>query len=191
MAYLSHSKYGTCTNGTCVGVGINNNSGYITGCGDQAGSSESTSCNSYNTTTGILASTTQNIYGVYDMSGGAWEYVMGNMVNSNGLFYNQYAGFSYTLNEKYFNKYSYGNEHTTHGRGKLGDATKETLKKFGVLGNAWYNSYSGFIAGGNPWDCRGGNYRNAQYTSLFSFLSSNGSGQDAEQSSRAVLCINE
>ena len=33
VAYLSHSKYGTCTNGTCIEVGINNNSSYITGCG--------------------------------------------------------------------------------------------------------------------------------------------------------------
>ena len=27
---------------------------------------------------GVGASTTGTIYGVYDMSGGAWEYVMGN-----------------------------------------------------------------------------------------------------------------
>ena len=33
VAYLSHSKYGTCTNGNCVEVGINNNSSYTTGCG--------------------------------------------------------------------------------------------------------------------------------------------------------------
>ena len=30
--------------------------------------------NAYNTTGGVKASTTGNITGVYDMSGGAWEY---------------------------------------------------------------------------------------------------------------------
>ena len=33
----------------------------------------------YNGSIGILASTTNNIYGIYDMSGGAYEYVMGNL----------------------------------------------------------------------------------------------------------------
>ncbi|MEG1142957.1 MAG: hypothetical protein RSE41_11055, partial [Clostridia bacterium] len=32
----------------------------------------------YNTAGGYLASTTGNISGIYDMSGGAWEYVAGN-----------------------------------------------------------------------------------------------------------------
>ena len=36
VSYLSHSKYGTCTDGECVEVGINNNSSYITGCGATA-----------------------------------------------------------------------------------------------------------------------------------------------------------
>ena len=57
VAYLSHSKYGTCTNGTCKEIGINNNSSYTTGCGAAAGSSSSATCNAYNTTIGVLAST--------------------------------------------------------------------------------------------------------------------------------------
>ena len=35
----------------------------------------------YNTSIGYTASTTGNITGIYDMSGGAWEYVMGYNVN--------------------------------------------------------------------------------------------------------------
>ena len=69
IAYLSHSKYGTCDNGLCHEIGMNNNSNYITGCGSESGSSESATCNSYDTTLGKLASTTGNIYGIYDMSG--------------------------------------------------------------------------------------------------------------------------
>ena len=33
----------------------------------------------YNGSIGVLASTTNNIYGIYDMSGGVYEYVMGNL----------------------------------------------------------------------------------------------------------------
>lgn len=33
-----------------------------------------------------------NITGIYDMSGGNWEYVMGNMVDSTGNFYPSSSG---------------------------------------------------------------------------------------------------
>jgi len=94
VAYLQHSKYGS-----QASVRINNNSNYLTGyaavkeptCG-LTGTNEE--CNKYgmssditlpyNTTTGYLASTTGNISGVYDMAGGAWEYVMGVMLDESG-----------------------------------------------------------------------------------------------------------
>jgi hypothetical protein len=87
VAYLSQSKYGKYGNTTYSGVdkevAINNCSTFITGiAGDTvSASSSSTTCttNTYNTTKGITASTTGNISGIYDMSGGSWEYVMGNM----------------------------------------------------------------------------------------------------------------
>ena len=86
VAYLTHSDYGRCSNGSCSEIGINNyysGSGssrqYKTGCGANAGSSSSTTCNEYTTSLGMNASSTGNIYGIYDLSGGAYEYVMGNM----------------------------------------------------------------------------------------------------------------
>ena len=43
VAYLSHSKYGTCTDGTCKEVNINNSSGYYTGrSGGSSSASDST-----------------------------------------------------------------------------------------------------------------------------------------------------
>lgn len=40
-----------------------------------------------------VASTTGNIYGVYDMAGGAWEYIMGNFNSTAGIFNsNSYSG---------------------------------------------------------------------------------------------------
>ena len=92
VAYLQHSAYGS-----QASVRINNNSDYITGyqanneptCGYTATNEE---CNRYcndgtcNTAypNSVLASTTGNISGIYDMSGGAWEYVMGIMLDQNG-----------------------------------------------------------------------------------------------------------
>ena len=72
VAYLTHSQYGRNGNE----ITINNNSNYITGiAGDTVtASSSSSTTNAYNTSKGMLASTTGNIYGVYDLSGGAWEY---------------------------------------------------------------------------------------------------------------------
>ena len=99
IAYLSHSKYGTCSNGNCSEIGINNNSSYITGCGSEAGSSSSTSCNAYNTSLGKLASTTGNIYGVYDMNGGGRDLVMGNIVSPDGV--NMISSFSISTNSGY------------------------------------------------------------------------------------------
>ena len=94
VAYLQHSKYGSQTS-----VRINNHSGYMTGyasvkeptCGytgkndtcNQYGT-ESSVTQPWNTTIGYLASTTGNISGIYDMSGGAHEYVMGIMTDKNG-----------------------------------------------------------------------------------------------------------
>ena len=72
VAYLTYSKYGR----NKQEVTINNSSSYITGnAGNTVDASATTGItNAYDTEKGVLASTTGNIYGVYDMSGGAWEY---------------------------------------------------------------------------------------------------------------------
>ena len=81
VTYLSHSKYGINKE-----IALNSNSSQITGCGPQSSGSTSsgTTCNAYNTELGQTSSTTGNIYGVYDMSGGTSEYTMGGKVNSSG-----------------------------------------------------------------------------------------------------------
>ena len=178
VAYLSHSKYGTCTDGTCKEIGINNNSNLITGCGAAAGSAKSTTCNAYNTATGMRASTTGNIYGVYDMSGGADEYTMGNIVSNDGSTmmsgysssdnsgytgkiydfgnYTAYTGIAYP-NNKYYDKYSFSTSETSRIRSKLGDGIKEVYK-----GNkGWYSDDSYLAVSDYPWFIRGGSYFNA------------------------------
>ena len=110
-AYLTYSKYGRCDDSTCTEVTINNvHTGWyndatnkkfdnqweysapITGCaGDTVSASvasNSGDCtNKYNSSKGYLASTTGNITGIYDMSGGSWEYVMGVIEDADGNLY--------------------------------------------------------------------------------------------------------
>ena len=54
----------------------------------------------YSTSNGVLASTTRNVTGVYDMAGGAWERVAGYLDNSNGNL--DYYGKSDDGTIKYF-----------------------------------------------------------------------------------------
>ena len=182
VAYLKQSKYGLGE----TDIGINNNSSYTTGCGATAGSEESSTCEAYNTTNGMLASTTGNIYGVYDMSGGVWEYVMGNMVNSSGAFYASNSGFSSAPDTKYYDAYTYGTDYEDHGRGKLGDATKETLSSFGSWDGGWYSDYASFVSSSNSWFYRGGSRDSGSGAGVFIFNGSDGGGYGS-YSSRAVL----
>jgi len=86
VTYLSQSRYGKLGNGEFSGANKeiyqNKSDQYITGCSYGAPSNENKDygCKySYNIAgSGTGASTTGTIYGVYDMSGGSWEYVMGN-----------------------------------------------------------------------------------------------------------------
>ena len=185
VAYLSHSKYGTCTDGTCKEIGINNNSNYITGCGAAAGSSSSDTCNAYNTTIGVLASTTGNIYGVYDMSGGAAEYTMSNIVNIDGTtMMPDSSGYTTTTypDAKYYDKYSYSTSYTSRKRSKLGDGIKEVYN--GSKG--WYNDYSYLVSSGYPWFIRGGSFDDDANAGVF-FSRSYGGRSYAHFSSRLII----
>ena len=167
VAYLQHSAYGSATS-----VRINNNYDLLSG---YAGNDEPTcgytmsniecniSCNDGTCNTAypnsVLASTTGNITGIYDMAGGAWEYVMGVMVDQNGNpmsgennLYN--SGFNGTFgcpscdngsseilslttgrafpDSKYYDKYLFDTAQDTNYHIRiLGDATGE-MGSFGV-----------------------------------------------------------
>ena len=183
VAYLSHSKYGINKE-----IAINSTSTLTTGCGPQSAGSTSagSKCNAYNTTLGESASTTGNVTGVYDMSGGADEYVMGNMVNSSGAFYSSNAGFSTAPNTKYYDKYSYGTSYTEYTRGKLGDATKE-MAPAGTSGN-WYSDSAYFPHSSYSWFYRGGNYGYGANAGAFRFYYGYG-GASSYYSSHAVLSV--
>ena len=171
VAYLSSSIYGRYANpSTCIDSGcevwINNNSSEITGCaGSSVSASEASTCNAWNTATGVNASTTGNIYGIYDMSGGAYEYIMGNYANYEGG-----SGFGSSMPEaKYYDKYTGTNSESDFTKYHLGDATKETLKTKSSGLNSWYGDCSYSIYAQMPWVLRGGGYSEGTRTGLFYF----------------------
>ena len=170
-AYLTQSIYGRCTSSTsCTEIGINNNGSFITGYGAPAGSSSSVTNGAYNTSLGKDASTTKNIYGIYDMSGGTWEYVMGVFADTNGKPRTGYnssinSGFTGMLKDgttytgitfpdsKYYNLYT-ESSYTGH-------ALTETKN--------WYSDGASFVVASYPWFKRGGYYYNGTDAGVFGF----------------------
>ena len=149
VAYLTHSIYGRCTNSTtCTEVGINNNEGYITGYGAPAGSSSSVTNGAYNTTLGKDASTTKNIYGIYDMSGGRYEYVMGVYNNAKSS-----SGFNSLPDSKYYNNYI-----TTEYQGHALYGTK-----------GWYYDGNDVLDTIKSWYTRGGVYNSGATAGVFNY----------------------
>ena len=147
-AYLSQSKYGRYGNILYLGadkeIMVNNSPFYITGCGMDS----SSSCNVYTTAKGQFASTTGNITGIYDMSGGSNEYVMG-VYNKTS----ERSGFSTSTwpDIKYYDNYT-TTDVTTACNGGIcyGHALSETRE--------WYEDKYYFFNPSYMWIKRGGNY---------------------------------
>ena len=167
VTYLSHSKYGKNAE-----IWKNPSSGNITGCAGTSVSPGSSSGCSYHYTTsnGQQASTTGNVYGIYDMSGGAYDRVMGGMYNSgNTTIMLSGSGFAQaTIDgagmEKYIDKYTYGttyNDQIAINRRKLGDATGETRR--------WYSDSANFVYPSYPWFYRGDYYGAGAGAGAFNF----------------------
>ena len=115
------------------------------------------------------------------MSGGAWEYVMGNYNDTIGN-----AGFSSMPEAKYYDKYTGANSNGDFTKYHLGDATKETLKTKSTGGNAWYQDYSSSVESAYPWEIRGGYNDFGTGAGVFYFYNSGG-GKSNTLSFRVVL----
>ena len=197
VAFLSHSKYGINTE-----VRINNNSNYLTGYAATDGTDQSSSLGKYGTTsditlpynteTGHKASTTGNITGIYDMSGGAWEYVAGYVRSASDQ-----SGFTFdelNIYSKYLDLYPTNSTRTSYNNRILGDATgemgpfynyadKDNIKRYH---NNWYSDYSFFIDSSSIWFNRGGYYADDIIVGPFSFARFTG-GIGASVGFRLVL----
>ena len=178
VAYLSQSKYGKLGNTNFSGankeVYQNKSDSYITGCsyGTPSNTNTDYGCQyQYNiASNGTGASTTGNIYGIYDMVGGSWEYTMAN--------YNDVVGSSgfnspLTLESKYYNKYT---SNVASESCNLGVCYSHALSET----TGWYSDYQTMVTQTNPWLVRGGGYFNGIDAGVFFFnksdLAGNASG---------------
>ena len=161
VAYLKQSIYGL---GITDIIKNNNFNGYITGGG---------SGTSYKSNLG--QSTTGNITGIYDMSAGAHEIVMGNYRKTAGN-----SGLTMSaVPTKHIDIYAGDSVRYSH----LGDALGETA--------GWYNDLTLFVSSYNPWFSRGGRYMNDAEEGVFSFFYGWATGEDSNTSEgfRTVLSI--
>ena len=158
VAYLTHSQYGR--NG--YEIDINNSSSDITGNGGgspDASSSETTYA--YNTAEGVGASSTGNIYGIYDLSGRSGEYVAVwntaldpyDYINSDGSSFASKGGSSTKYATAYSDAYGSMVESIDYEVGKTGDATKEVYK--GNDKGMWNDDSFVFFYTGFPFTARG------------------------------------
>ena len=194
VAYLQHSKYGS-----QASVRINNNANYITG---YAGTEEPTLGYSdgvsvegnriesatpkidgtytinYLNNNSSVASTTGNRSGIYDMSGGAIEYVMGYSTGATttggssditSLYPNFFTNSAYS---KYWDKYtsttdtSFSDRILGDATGEMGPFTSDTSKYH----SSWYGSYGYFTDTTYPWFRRGGAMWDGTEAGMFSFI---------------------
>ena len=191
VAYLTDSKYGR--NGTEISV--NQCSDYITGAGRGTGnnpiynstytwSSLTTNEQKYNGTVGRLSSTTGNIYGIYDISGGSNEYVMGFYGADNNTPTFGRSGFTtptFPSENKYYQIYlNSTNSYSNADGGILGDATKET--------KSWNSDSAGFVYSAGPVFLRGGGYDDTYFAGAFFFSCSDG-GSYSYSSFRVCLAV--
>jgi len=161
VAYLSKSKYGKNAE-----VDINDDSSYYTGGG---------SGNAYVNNVG--QSTTGTVHGVYDMSGGAYEYVAAYVNNGNSSLSNGESLVNGDAKTK--NVYSKGSSddrdsNYSANSGKYGDAVYETSVNGNSSSSSWYGDYSSFPYTDWPFFSRGGYCGNGTNAGVFYFIISNG-----------------
>ena len=145
VAYLSKSRYGKSAE-----VDRNGNSSYYTGGG---------SGNAYVNNVG--QSTTGTVHGVYDMSGGAYEYVAAYVNNGNSSLSNGESLVNGDAKTK--NVYSKGSSddrdsNYSANSGKYGDAVYETSVNGNSSNSSWYGDDSYFPDTNSPFFLRGAFY---------------------------------
>lgn len=174
VTYLTQSIYGKDSE-----VWINPNSNNITGqSGTSVSSSSTTSTYSYSDTTyGVNASTTGNIYGIYDMSGGSLDYVSAYVNNGNSNL--TINGNSLVIADNKYKDVYDSNGDTQSGNyqsasSKSGDAIYETSSSYSGS-SSWYTDYSLMPYSSNPFFMRGGDYFDNVGAGIFHFYSNYGS----------------
>ena len=241
VAYLSKSEYGLgATDITVNNISLNNSTESVyavTGCtsnsatsgqrtttietimgSDGTGTTGNTANGgvyTWDQLTGTTASCTGSIYGIYDLSGGAWERTTGYVANQNGNLSAHGRSIAYdgnnlkTISTKYTTVYPHNSETDKPGITDVandstnlniasnnnyalntliyGDAIRETSTA-GTGNNSWYDDASYFPGLYNPFSVRGGGYSNGSAAGLFYFNRSNGHS-NFDNGFRAVVVV--
>ena len=168
VAYLAHSQYGT--NGKKVEQNTKT-----------ASTSGGTSTISTIYTDYVNNSTTHNAYGVYDLNGGAWEYVA-SYVNNGGNNLSTYGGttagdlYGATDEERatstayktvYSGQGSSSTDYATNANMK-GDAVYETSNSLSSNSNSWFAAFLLFPYSKGPFFFRGGYFNSSSAGTFFS-----------------------
>ena len=186
VAYLTQSIYGKNSE-----VWINPNSNFITGqAGTSVSASLTTSTYAYNNTTyGVNASTTGNVYGIYDMSGGALEYTAAYVNNSNSSL-TTYGSILVNADAKYKDIYTSNGDtqsgNYTANSSIKGDAVYETSSSYSGI-TSWYSDYSYMPCSSNPVFARGGRYSGGASAGLFTFYCVGNGSANSNYGFRPVL----
>lgn len=200
VAYLSKSIYGKEDE-----IWINPSDNYTTGCAGATPNANSTvGCiYEYSTNNGVKASTTGNIYGIYDMSGGAYESVMGNY-NNIGSFSGWSNAEVADLPDKYIDRYYTEAGNMLNGTGMnydftiKGDAIHETSYEaarwngstwIGNSDSSWYSSHSNLPRSDAPWFERSGGYGSGSLSDIYAYVISYGSDIFDHTSFRPVVIV--
>ena len=201
VAYLTNSKYGryldedNCIESGCTpwknSINVSEIGGYqaFTGCSTSKSnnyleiSSVKKCLDNYDWSSGgVNAATTGNIFGIYDMNGGAWEMVMGMMQSKSGNVYlTVESGFNnnFSVESKYYDLYNYSDKSSLDGsRYFLGDATREVMKiktdTSEYSQNAWYKNQTKYNYDNDVFVCRGGDVVWKDATGIFCFSAGSG-----------------
>ena len=150
VAYLTESKYGR--NGTEISVN-NNRKTFYTGGGAEKAYIDN-----------VLQSSTGNVYGIYDLSGNAWEYIASYYNESDAKYISFGSIFASIggISDAYSTTYNSSGEKSTSANYKYRDATYET--------NGWHEARADFVNSEYPFFTRGGMYANSS-SDIFYFYS--------------------
>lgn len=188
VAYLAHSPYGRNGNE----ISSNRATNYITGGGGRESAFPVTSSKfettyAYNVrasvlTSGMYASTTGNIYGVYDMAGGLAEYTAAYLKNGNDIIDENgqeltqtnapYLREEYTLEHDDQPVNNYANVYDIYG-----NAIYETSTHYAGA-DSINNDASVFPSGNKPFFLRGGNATSGSASGIFSFEAADGAASE-------------
>ncbi len=182
-----HNIYGVTYSTTGCGPQSNGNTGYYS---DSGILSTPQACGNadraYNGTLGQLASTTNNLTGIYDMSGGGWEYTAAsystNLDSSNTNYFVTPAHPPYvnTYNITNFNSCTF----TTCGGQALYETNNGTNDGYGrYQWNSQYLYMNGFSFA--PWFYRGSYCTSGSYAGLFSVSDAYGTADSLNGSGNA------